>query len=180
MILVYSRGLLEKRKSLYKPYKNSLNIIINYLSGNLESFGVDNSCRAIIETRILNLQNIANGKIDLNDEKLSNKDYIYNIFLQEVNIRNANKTKDIRKQARLPEKIFDKTRITEGLKWQLDKLSLFDFASARQNIFIVGDCSTGKTSLAVAIGNEAIEKGARVIYIKFDDLLTEQKLKKKI
>lgn len=130
--------------------------------------------------RILNLQNIASGEIDLNDEKLSNKDYIYNILLQEVNIRHANKTKDIRKQARLPKKVFDKTRITEGLKWQLDKLCSFDFASARQNIFIVGDCSTGKTSLAVTIGNEAIEKGARVIYIKFDDLLAEKKLKKKI
>lgn len=130
--------------------------------------------------RILNLQNIASGEIDLNDEKLSNKDYIYNILLQEVNIRNANKLKDIRKQARLPEKVFDKTRITEGLKWQLDKLSSFDFASSRQNIFIVGECSTGKTSLAVTIGNEAIEKGARVIYIKFDDLPAEQKLKKKI
>lgn len=32
--------------------------------------------------RILNLQNIASGEIDLNDEKLSNKDYIYNILLQ--------------------------------------------------------------------------------------------------
>lgn len=49
-----------------------------------------------------------------------------------------------------------------------------------ENSFIVGDCSTGKTSLAVTIGNEAVEKGARVIYIKFDDLLEEQKLKKKI
>lgn len=78
-----------------------------------------------------------------------------------VNIRNANKTKDIRTQARLPEKIFDKTRITDGLKWQLDKLSLFNFVSGRQNIFMVGDCSTGKTSLAVVIGNEAIEKGLR-------------------
>ena len=29
---------------------NSLNIIVNYLSGNLKSAGVDNSCRAIIET----------------------------------------------------------------------------------------------------------------------------------
>ena len=69
--------------------------------------------------RILNLQNIASGEIDLNDEKLSNKDYIYNILLQEVNIRNANKLKDIRKQARLPKKVFDKTRITEGLKLSL-------------------------------------------------------------
>ncbi len=113
--------------------------------------------------RILNLQNIASGEIDLNDEKLSNKDYIYNILLQEVNIRNANKLKDIRKQARLPKKVFDKTRITEGLKWQLDKLSSFDFSTNKQNIFIVGDCSTRKTSLAVTIGNDAIEKGFRIL-----------------
>ena len=113
--------------------------------------------------RILNLQNIASGEIDLNDEKLSNKDYIYNILLQEVNIRNANKLKDIRKQARLPKKVFDKTRITEGLKWQLDKLSSFDFSTNKHNIFIVGDCSTRKTSLAVTIGNDAIEKGFRIL-----------------
>lgn len=129
--------------------------------------------------KVLNLQNIASGEIDLNDEKLSNKNYLYSILLQEVNIRNANKAKDLKKQAKLPDKAFDKTRITEGLKWQLDKLSAFDFSQNRQNIFIVGDCSTGKTSLASKIGNDAIEKGTRVIYIKFDDLFIEQKLKKK-
>lgn len=96
-----------------------------------------------------------------------------------MNIRNANKAKDLKKQARLPDQAFDKTRITEGLKWQLDKLSAFDFSEGKQNIFIVGDCSTGKTSLASLIGNEAIEKGTMVIYVKFDDLLIEQKLKKK-
>lgn len=99
--------------------------------------------------------------------------------MQEVNIRNANKAKDLKKKAKLPDKAFDKTRITEGLNWQLDKLSAFDFSQSRQNIFIVGECSTGKTSLASKIGNDAIEKGARVIYIKFDDLLIKQKLKKK-
>ena len=66
--------------------------------------------------RILNLQNIANGEINLENEKLSNKDYLYNILLEEVNIRNANKLKGIKKDAKLPSKVFDYTRITEGLK----------------------------------------------------------------
>lgn len=130
--------------------------------------------------KILNLQNIANGTIDLNNETISNKEYLYKILLEEVNIRNANKLKDIKKSSRLKQLTFDETRITDGLKWQLSKLKEFDFALKRQNIFIIGDCSTGKTSLAVTIGNEAIEKGAKVIYIKFDDLLAEQKIKKKI
>lgn len=130
--------------------------------------------------RILNLQNIANGTIDLNNETISNKEYLYKILLEEINIRNANKLKDYKKNSRLKQLTFDETRITEGLKWQLSKLKEFDFASNKQNIFIVGDCSTGKTSLASTLGMNALEKGAKVIYITLDDLLIEFKLKKKV
>ena len=129
--------------------------------------------------RILNLQNIANGEIDLENEKLSNKDYLYNILLEEVNIRNANKLKGIKKDAKLSSKVFDYTRITEGLKWQLEKIKRIDFTSTKQNIFIVGDCSTGKTSLVSELGNDALEKGAKIIYITYDNLVVESRLKKK-
>lgn len=129
--------------------------------------------------KILNLQNVANGTIDLNDERLSNKDYLYKILLEEVNIRNSNKIKDLKKSSRLKQLTFDETRITDGLKWQLSKLREFDFALKRQNIFVVGDCSTGKTSLASTIGMNALEKGAKVIYLTLDDLMLESKLKKK-
>lgn len=129
--------------------------------------------------KILNLQNVANGIIDLNNETISNKDYLYNILLEEVNIRNANKLKDIKKISRLKSLVFDETRITDGLKWQLSKIKEFDFTNDKQNIFIVGDCSTGKTSLASSIGLNAIEKGTKVIYITLDDLLLESKIKKK-
>lgn len=129
--------------------------------------------------KILNLQNVANGTIDLNDERLSNKDYLYKILLEEVNIRNSNKIKDLKKSSRLKQLTYDETRITDGLKWQLSKLREFDFALKRQNIFIVGDCSTGKTSLASTIGMNALEKGAKVMYLTLDDLMLESKLKKK-
>jgi DNA replication protein DnaC len=129
--------------------------------------------------KTLNLQNVANGTIDLNDESLSNKDYLYKILLEEVNIRNANKLKDVKRASRLKQLTFDETRITDGLKWQLSKLREFDFALKKQNIFIVGDCSTGKTSLASTIGMNALEKGAKVMYLTLDDLMLESKLKKK-
>lgn len=129
--------------------------------------------------KMLNLQNVANGTIDLNDESLSNKDYLYKILLEEVNIRNANKLKDVKRASRLKQLTFDETRITDGLKWQLSKLREFDFALKKQNIFIVGDCSTGKTSLASTIGMNALEKGAKVMYLTLDDLMLESKLKKK-
>lgn len=130
--------------------------------------------------KILNLQNIANGTIDLNNETISNKEYLYKILLEEVNIRNANKLKDFKKASRLKQLTFDETRITDGVKWKLSKLKEFDFVLKRQNIFIVGDCSTGKTSLASTLGMNALKKGAKVIYITLDDLLVESKIKKKI
>ena len=58
----------------------------------------------------------------------------------------------------LKQLMIDETRIIDGLKWQLSKLREFDFASKRQNIFMVGDCSTGKTSLASTIEMNALEK----------------------
>ena len=129
--------------------------------------------------KILNLQNVANGTIDLNDDILSNKDYLYKILFEEVKIRNSNKIKDLKKSSKLKQLKFDETRITDGLKWQLSKLREFDFSIKRQNIFIVGDCSTGKTSLASTIGMNALEKGAKVMYLTLDDLILESKLKKK-
>lgn len=129
--------------------------------------------------RILNLQNIANGAIDLNDETISNIDYLYKILLEEVNIRNANKLKDLKKISKLKPLVFDETRITDGLKWQLSKIKEINFTEMKQNIFIVGDCSTGKTSLASTIGMNALEKGTKVIYITLDDMLNESKIKKK-
>lgn len=129
--------------------------------------------------RILNLQNIANGAIDLNDETISNKDYLYKILLEEVHIRKTNKLKELKKISKLKPLIFDETRIIDGLKWQLSKIKEIDFAEIRQNIFIIGDCSTGKTSLASTIGMNALEKGAKVIYITLEDMLIEAKIKKK-
>ena len=107
---------------------------------------------------------------------------LYKILLEEVNIRNANKLKDFKKISRLKQLAFDETRITEGLKWQLSKLKEFDIASNKQNIFIVGDCSIGKTLLASTLGMNALEKGDKVIYIKLiiDDVFyiapTEEEL----
>ena len=130
--------------------------------------------------KILNLQNIANGTIDLNQETISNKEYLYQILLEEVNIRSVNRLKEAKKVSRLKQMIFDETKIIDGLKWQLSKIKEIDFANKKQNIFIIGECSTGKTSLASNIGMDALDRGAKVVYLTLDELLTEAKLKKGI
>jgi DNA replication protein DnaC len=129
--------------------------------------------------RTLNLQNIASGVIDLNDETISNKEYLYKVLLEEVNIRKKNKLKDLKHMSRLKPLVFDELRISDGLKWQLSRIKEMDFNETRENIIIVGDCSTGKTSLATAIGNCAIEKGTKVVYVTQEELLVESKIKKK-
>jgi len=129
--------------------------------------------------RTLNLQNIASGVIDLNDETISNKEYLYKVLLEEVNIRKKNKLKDLKHMSRLKPLVFDEVRISDGLKWQLSRIKEMDFNETRENIIIVGDCSTGKTSLATMIGNHAIEKGTKVVYVTQEELLVESKIKKK-
>ena len=129
--------------------------------------------------RILNLQNIASGVIDLNDETNSNKEYLYKVLLEEVNIRKKNKLKDLKHMSRLKPLVFDELRISDGLKWQLSRIKEMDFNETRENIIIVGDCSTDKTSLATTIGNCAIEKGTKVVYVTQEELLVESKIKKK-
>ncbi len=101
--------------------------------------------------RTLCLMNIANGVIDLNNETVSNLDYLHQILKQEVELRVRKKTNDLFRESCLPKKLFDETRITSGLRWQLEELRKIDFENGIPNIVIVGECGTGKTLLAVKI-----------------------------
>ena len=126
----------------------------------------------------LNLMNVYNGIIDISDEKVSNLDYLYNILKQEVDIRKENKITKLLAESRLPKKIFDDSIIFQGLKWQLKEIEKIDFKSIKQNIVIVGDVATGKTSLATYITRTAIQKGARAIYFAKEDFIEAYKTRK--
>lgn len=129
--------------------------------------------------RRLNLMNVASGAIDISKEYLSNTDYLYDILSKELEIRHANRLREIEHDARLPNKRFSHKSITEGLELELTKIKNFDFKNGKANILIVGDCCTGKTGVAVEIAKAAIEKEARVIYETVDDLLFIIKAKKR-
>ena len=128
--------------------------------------------------KTLNLMNVYNGIIDISDEKISNLDYLYNILKSEVDIRRKNKVDNILKQSRLPKKEFDDMTISQGLKWQLKEIEKIDFKNIKQNIVIVGDVATGKTSLATYITRTAIQKGARAIYFAEEDFIEAYKTRK--
>lgn len=128
--------------------------------------------------KTLCLMNIANGVVDLTDETISNTDYLYNVLKQEVDLREQKHKDSLFKSSRLPKKGFDETRITAGLRWQLQEIEMLDFKNNIQNIVIVGDCATGKTSLATKIARDAINKGAEAVYTTEEELLIAVKRKK--
>ena len=121
--------------------------------------------------KTLNLMNVYKGVIDISDETVSNLDYLYSILKQEVDIRNENKVANLLKESRLPKKVFDDSGISQGLKWQLKEIEKIDFKNTNQNILIVGDVATGKTSLVTNISKNAIQKGTKVIYFTEEDFI---------
>lgn len=128
--------------------------------------------------RELFLMNIANGVIDLDDETVSNKDYLYSVLKQELDLRAKRKADQLYKGSGLPKKVFDESRITAGLRWQLEELKKIDFHSTRQNVVIVGDCATGKTSLAVQLARDAIRSGASAVYTTEEGLVASARQQK--
>ncbi len=121
--------------------------------------------------RTLGLWNTACGKIDITDETVSNMDYLSGIFRAEIEMRQSKKKDTLRHESHLPDKSFDRRKITKGLEWQLQRIEQFDFKNGRENFVIVGDCASGKTSLACEIGGFAIAGMAKVQYISLEDLL---------
>ena len=108
--------------------------------------------------RKLNLWNIARGYIDLNEEKLSNLDYLQMILHKELEIRARQKQIKLRRASKLPNKVFELSNLNKGLEWQIKQLSHLTWLNEEQNIILLGKCGTGKTSLAVHLGETAIDR----------------------
>lgn len=125
----------------------------------------------------LNLWNIARGIVDLNDEKLSNLDYLQMILEKELEIRSQQKHIKLSKTSKLPNKKFDIANLNKGLEWQIKQLSKLIWIKAEQNIILLGKCGTGKTSLAVYLGETTINYGHKTYYACFDTFvfIVEQK-----
>ena len=102
---------------------------------------------------------------------VSNMEYLYHIFNAEIEMRKAKKKDTLRHESHLPDMTFNHSKITKGLQWQLQRAEQIDFRNTMENFVIVGDCATGKTSLASEIGGYALAKLAKVQYITQEDLL---------
>lgn len=70
--------------------------------------------------KTLGLWNTAMGRIDITDENVSNMEYLYHIFNSEIEMRKAKKKDTIWHESHLPDKTFDHSKFTKGLRDRKD------------------------------------------------------------
>ena len=129
----------------------------------------------------LNLQNISKGMVDLSNSSSEELDYLKFVLGKEQELRNINRRIRNTQESHLPKnKAFVKERINKGLLWQIEKLEKLDWIDNEQNIIVIGNCGTGKTSLVCHLGTKALCEGHKVSYATVDNFLYTIKNKDKI
>ena len=123
----------------------------------------------------LGLSHLAERPFDHFSEQLSNLEFLTQCLESEATYREQ-KAKERRiKQAQIPAiknfDSFDTTAVSGITDWQLQQLSKLDWIDRIFNVILIGPPGTGKTHLALAIGNCAIDCGYKVFFASMDTLM---------
>lgn len=123
----------------------------------------------------LGLYNIADSDVPYDkaaDEELA---YLEKVLRIELELREQKSRQRRFTQSHLPEiKSLDEFDISFNkniTQRQLEKLSELQWMKEKYNIIFIGNAGTGKTHLAVALGNIAIANGHKVMFITFFELI---------
>jgi DNA replication protein DnaC len=123
----------------------------------------------------LSLSHLANKTFDFLSEPLENEAFLLCCLKEEIEYREQ-KTRERRiKQAQLPTykafETFD-TDFQKGITdWQLNQLAGLNWIDSIYNLILIGPPGTGKTHIALAIGNKALESGYKVFFASMDTLV---------
>ena len=119
----------------------------------------------------LGLRHIADGGVNIVTDDTECLDFLENVLATEYEMRTQTRSIRLRKRSKLPRKVFDDTGLSAGLKWQMAYLKTLEWVKDDTNVFILGKCGTGKTSLAVMLSELALNDGYKVFYTTMDELL---------
>jgi len=125
--------------------------------------------------RQLGLGNLSNRTFDFLNEPVSNEEFLVKCLQEEVIYREEKAKQKRIKQACLPTykafEVFD-TDFQKGItEWQLKQLSELKWIDGIYNLILIGPPGTGKTHIALAIGNKAVESGYKVFFSSMDTLV---------
>lgn len=123
----------------------------------------------------LNLRNLAERTFDFLSEPISNEDFLACCLREEVEYREENAKARRIKQAQLPTykgfETFD-TDFQKGITdWQLNQLAALNWIDGIYNLMLIGPPGTGKTHIALAIANKALNMGYKVFFASMDNLV---------
>ena len=90
----------------------------------------------------------------------------------EADMRLKSRAARLKRRSKLPKKQYDDTVLNSGQLWQIEQLETMEWTRSFQNLLIIGKCATGKTSLAVRIGEKAINSGIQTYYSTADNFIT--------
>jgi len=117
---------------------------------------------------------LANGKFKP-PEGLNNQDYLLELFRAEAKRREEYATAERIKKAGFPAfKDFDSydTDFQKGISAkELEILAKLEWLETLYNLILIGPPGTGKTHIALAIGNKAVREGYKVAFSSMDNLV---------
>ena len=119
----------------------------------------------------LNLNNIAANEFHLHEnEEMSQLEFLEYILSEEQRMRKLKKHERRLRQGNIPMLEYDVT--ADGInRDQLNNILTLGFTETNGNLIVVGQCRTGKTSLAASLGQRMILREKIVYYVKYYDLM---------
>jgi len=116
---------------------------------------------------------------DANTNNLSYEEFLYGLLQKECDIRKYNLTQSRIRTASFPYKKYLKDLSIEDLpadaQLKLKHLSGLKFIKDGQNVILSGNCGTGKTHIAIALGIKACLEGYKVLFTTVPLFITQLK-----